>query len=199
MRDRHTELKVLPQDNGEEFFSDYLFAQRQRNTVFGKHDTNSRCQCNKCAANPEPLPHIKEGIEHAATIEATIKFESEESSFGAMDTTFDDELAATQPPTVASDATCLEYFRRHQELNRVVPPCISIIPRQTIFSPFFVGSSAFMPTAPIPVFHAPAAQNVFAFPYVPTFQKEQPKRKYKNHKKHEIEFQCACEKERVLS
>jgi hypothetical protein len=27
MRDWHTALKVLPQDNGEEFFSDYLFAQ----------------------------------------------------------------------------------------------------------------------------------------------------------------------------
>jgi hypothetical protein len=98
------------------------------------------------------------------------------------------------PSHLASDATCLEYFRRHQELNRV-PPCILIIPWQTIFSPFFVGSSAFMPTAPILVFHAPA-QNVFGFPYVPTFQKEQPKRKYKNH---ETEFKCVCEKERFLS
>jgi hypothetical protein len=57
MRDWHTALKVLPKDNGEEFFSDYLLAQREQNKVFGKHETNNRCQCNKCAANPEPFPH----------------------------------------------------------------------------------------------------------------------------------------------
>jgi hypothetical protein len=41
MRDRHTALKVLPQDNGEEFFSDYLFAQREQiNFKIGT------CMCN---------------------------------------------------------------------------------------------------------------------------------------------------------
>jgi hypothetical protein len=195
--DRHTGLKVLPKDNGEEFFSEYLLSQRERNKVSPKHETNSRCQCNKCAANPVPLPHIQdgividlpqEGIEHAATIG------SEEESFGEA---FDFEFAsATPPPTVASDPTSLENFRKHQELNRIqIMPRIPIIPRQ-IF-PFY-GS---MPIAAcIPVFNT-SAQNVFAFPYVPApavmFPKEQPKkRKYKNH---EREFKCVCEKERVLS
>jgi hypothetical protein len=194
MRDRHTALKVLPQDNGEEFFSDYLFAQRERNRVFGKHETNSRCQCNKCAANPVPLPHIQDGIIDLPKPQDAATIGSEEESFGVADEAFDlDFAAATPPPTVASDPTSLENFRKHQELNR---PMMPIIPRQIFYS---------MPTAaPIPVFHA-SAQNVFAFPYHPyhyvpapaaVMPKEPKKRKYKNH---ETEFKCVCEKERFLS
>jgi hypothetical protein len=195
MRDRHTGLNVLPKDNGEEFFSEYLLAQRERNKVFGQHATNSRCQCNKCAANPVPLPHIQDGLPHIqeGTEHDAATVESEEESFGVAEG-FDFDLDATPPATVASDPTSLENFRRHQELNR-----IPIIPRQ-IFPPPFFG----MPTAaPIPVFQHAPAQNIFAFPYhyVPApaamFPKEPPKkRKYKIR---ETEFKCLCEKQRFLS
>jgi hypothetical protein len=101
MHVRHTGLNVLPKDNGEEFFSEYLLAQPEQNKVFPKHETNSRCQCNKCAANPVPLchiqdgiidlPQIQEGIEHDA---ATIGSEDEES-FGEA---FDFDFASATPP-----------------------------------------------------------------------------------------------------
>jgi hypothetical protein len=42
-----------------------------------------QCLYDKSPQLAEPLPHLQEGIEHAANIE----FESEESSFGAVDTT----------------------------------------------------------------------------------------------------------------
>jgi hypothetical protein len=190
VHDRHTRLKVLPEDNGEQFLSEYLFAQRERNAVFGKHESNSRCQCNKCAANPVPLPHLQECIQDATPPND----ESDESSFGGVAEGFDldRDLAATpppRPPAVVSDVTSLERFRRHQELNRT--RTVPIIPRQ-IFSPFYPPA-----TIPVPVFHASAQYAFPAFPYhyVPVVN-EPKKRKYKNH---ETEFKCVCEKERFLS
>jgi hypothetical protein len=91
----------------------------EKNTIFGKHKINSQCQCNKCVANPVPLPHMQECIQHAATVK------SDELSFGVAEG-FDVNLPLTPPPppAVVSDVTSLECFRRHQELN-LVP----IIPR----------------------------------------------------------------------
>jgi hypothetical protein len=132
---------VLQKDNGEELFLEYLLAQRECNKVFGKHESNSRCQCNKCAANPVPLPHIQDGLPPPQIVQEGKKnehdaasVESEEESFGVAESFEFDLEDATPPPTVASDPTSLENFRRHQELNRV-----PIIPRQ-IFSPFYYGS-----------------------------------------------------------
>jgi hypothetical protein len=103
------------------------------------------------------------------------------------------DLASTPPPppAVVSDATSLEHFRRHQELNHV-----PIIPRQ-IFSPFLTAAAALMPSPPMPTTPIPAFQPSFLYTFAPacSFQKEL-KRKWKNN---EIEFQCACEKESVLS
>jgi hypothetical protein len=124
MHDQHTGLKVLLGDNGEQFLSEYLFAQQECDAVFGKHKINSRCQCNKCAANPVPLPHLQECIQDATPPNN----ESDELLFGGVAEGFDLDLylAATpppRPPAVVSDVTSLERFRRHQELN-----CIPIIP-----------------------------------------------------------------------
>jgi hypothetical protein len=181
MHDRHTGLKVLPEDNGEQFLSEYLFAQQERNAVFGKHDINSRYQCNKRASNPVPLPHLQECIQDATPPND----ESDESSFGGVAEGFDLDLdlAATpppRPPAVVLDVTSLERFRRHQELNP-----IPIILRQ-IFSPFY-SAAAFMPPPPMPT--APMFQPSFqpsfpSFPYTyyaPSFVKKEPKRKWKNN------------------
>jgi hypothetical protein len=172
MHDRHTGLKVLPKDNGEEFLSEYLFVQQEQNAVFGKHEINSRYQCNKCAANPVPLPHLQECIQHAATIG------SDELSFGVAEG-FDLNLALTPPapPAVVSDVTSLEHFRRHQEVYH-----IPIIPRQ-IFSPFFT-AAAFMPPPPMPPTPIPTFQASFPNTYAPacSFVKKEPRRKWKNNK-----------------
>jgi hypothetical protein len=61
-KQRHSEVLDLEPDNGERFFSQYLLEQRERNKELGKHDLNDRCQCRKCAANPIPLPHLREAI-----------------------------------------------------------------------------------------------------------------------------------------
>lgn len=57
-------LRELPADNGERFFSEYLYPQLERNTLLAARreagldcPENDRCQCNSCAGNSAPLPH----------------------------------------------------------------------------------------------------------------------------------------------
>jgi hypothetical protein len=125
---------------------------------------------------------MQECIKHAATIK------SDELSFGVAEG-FDVDLALTPPPppAVVSDVTSLERFRRHQELNRV-----PIIPRQILSPSPFLTAAAFMP--PPPTTPIPAFQASFLYAYAPACFQKELKRKWKNNK---IEFQCACEKERV--
>jgi hypothetical protein len=51
------DLRPLPPDNGERFFSEYLQEQRKRNIIIEKHPNNDRCQCGRCGSNPKRLFH----------------------------------------------------------------------------------------------------------------------------------------------
>jgi hypothetical protein len=48
----HPNLHVLPEDNGERFFSAYLHAQIERKTTLTPHADNDCCQCEGCVDNP---------------------------------------------------------------------------------------------------------------------------------------------------
>jgi hypothetical protein len=111
---RHTQVKLLKPDNGEVFFSEYLLQQRQRKKDFETHSTNSRCQCNLCANNAVPLPHISDDFsrEESEVVEA-----GDESA----DTI---EVIKTVPAPLHSTAhntaiRSMDEFRTHQQLNRV--------------------------------------------------------------------------------
>jgi hypothetical protein len=50
-------VQILPPDNGERFFSEYLQEQKARNQNITSHVNNDRCQCPSCAGNPVQLLH----------------------------------------------------------------------------------------------------------------------------------------------
>lgn len=50
-------VRVLQEDTGERFLSEYLMEQRQRKKQFGYHRENSRCLCLCCGNSKIPLPH----------------------------------------------------------------------------------------------------------------------------------------------
>lgn len=52
-------LRIPKEDNGERFFSQYLFQQKERNDKVTPHINNDRCQCILCANNEVPLYHEK--------------------------------------------------------------------------------------------------------------------------------------------
>ena len=57
-QDVHPDVRPLPEDNGERFFSAYYREQQKRNETLVPHPLNDRCQCEKCANNPLPLPNV---------------------------------------------------------------------------------------------------------------------------------------------
>jgi hypothetical protein len=50
-------VRILPPDNGERFFSAYLLEQTARNLNITPHFNNDRCQCPSCGGNAEQLFH----------------------------------------------------------------------------------------------------------------------------------------------
>jgi hypothetical protein len=50
-------VRVLKEDNGERFFSEYLQQQTERNIQIAPHLNNDRCQCIMCGCNPTQLLH----------------------------------------------------------------------------------------------------------------------------------------------
>jgi hypothetical protein len=50
-------LTPLPPDNGERFFSEYLFEQKKRNMIVDCHPQNDRCQCEMCACKKDAIWH----------------------------------------------------------------------------------------------------------------------------------------------
>jgi hypothetical protein len=50
-------VRIPNEDNGERFFSQYLFQQKERNERVTPHLNNERCQCVLCASNTVPLAH----------------------------------------------------------------------------------------------------------------------------------------------
>jgi hypothetical protein len=50
-------VRPLPEDNGEKFFSEYIVGQRERSASFPSSPLNDRCQCPSCGTNSVPLQH----------------------------------------------------------------------------------------------------------------------------------------------
>ena len=50
-------VRPLPEDNGERFFSEYNTEQKDRNQNVTPSNYNARCQCRSCAKNPVELIH----------------------------------------------------------------------------------------------------------------------------------------------
>jgi hypothetical protein len=50
-------VRELPPDNGERFFSEYLESQNKRNLEVIPHHLNARCQCDQCACNSDAIWH----------------------------------------------------------------------------------------------------------------------------------------------
>mgnify|MGYP005848719877 CR=1 FL=1 len=44
-------LRQLPENNGESFFSEYWMQEKQRQLKIARHPLNDRCHCDKCALN----------------------------------------------------------------------------------------------------------------------------------------------------
>jgi hypothetical protein len=56
-KDVHQDVRELPPDNGERFFSEYLKQQKARNATLPEHPETDRCQCNMCATKPIENPY----------------------------------------------------------------------------------------------------------------------------------------------
>jgi hypothetical protein len=50
-------VRIPNDDNGERFFSQYLYGQTERNITVAPHLNNDRCQCASCGSNPMQLLH----------------------------------------------------------------------------------------------------------------------------------------------
>ena len=154
---RHKNLRHCPEDNGEEFLSEYLLSQRKRRAQYPQHPTNSRCQCPKCAANPKPLPHIQRTIEQQSTVEdSTVPVEQQSlvedntvppSNTEELDgpefvspefvSTVDIEPEPQKTPQRIRDFTPADWFSMHQNLNavstnQVMPTSILPVPETPV-------------------------------------------------------------------
>ena len=52
-------VRILPEDNGEQFFSDYYIQQEQRNKENLTQDSTNLCICHKCTQDKNPVQMIK--------------------------------------------------------------------------------------------------------------------------------------------
>jgi len=116
--DVFTKLQVLPEDNGEVFFSEYLIQQRARNKMFPPHPRTSRCQCTQCAKNPFPLPHIQEAINSNKQEQEEVFMMDEPGSDREESIVMD---ASEKVPVIATHAE----FVVHQQINSVQPSSAS--------------------------------------------------------------------------
>ena len=62
--DVHDDVEILPPDNGERFFSEYLVQQRLRMKLFVPDPKTGRCMCNRCGGRK----HINNKYSNTASI-----------------------------------------------------------------------------------------------------------------------------------
>jgi hypothetical protein len=154
------DVTPLQEDNGERFLSEYYEEQKLRNRNIPRHPTNKRCQCEKCAMNPIPLPHELEEI--LADDSAVALFNEDEG----MDETNDHTSSPTPLVTVTGKTVTITVTKATIHVPQDGAP--SLVARQPLpppppqqpmgFAPLvYSGLSSGQPLAITPAWQFPTA------------------------------------------
>lgn len=162
------DIRILPEDNGERFLSQYLFEQQKRDQTITPHINTDRCQCCCCGNNMEPLLHEK--------VFGTINHQQHEENISLLPlTTSSTKNIQMQPKKKAKTIVKTKQNDATLESNtHLLPPCTAMMTAPSIISSSQIvpsmssnmyGCSNYLPVTTIMYPQRNPPQNAFFIPW----------------------------------